>query len=102
MRLRTRFAIGFLYLKNRHAPKVEENIQPVPLTAYPGFETFPAFSPDGSQVVFAWSGDPEAGPKGADLYVKVIGTENLLRLTHQSDSVYPAWSPDGAQIAFLR
>jgi hypothetical protein len=77
-------AIGFFYLKTRHATKVEENIQPVPLTAYPGDVLFPAFSPDGSQIVFAWSGDPESGPKGEDLYVKVIGTENLLRLTHQS------------------
>jgi Tol biopolymer transport system component/DNA-binding winged helix-turn-helix (wHTH) protein len=94
--------IGFFYSKNRRAPKLEENIQPVPLTAYPGDESSPAFSPDGSQVVFAWSGDPESGPKGSDLYVKVIGTENLLRLTHQSNSVYPAWSPDGTQIAFLR
>jgi Tol biopolymer transport system component/DNA-binding winged helix-turn-helix (wHTH) protein len=95
-------AIGLLFLKTRHATKVEENIQPVPLTAYPGFELFPAFSPDGSQVVFSWSGDPESGPMGMDLYVKVIGTENLLRLTHQSNSLYPAWSPDGAQIAFYR
>jgi Tol biopolymer transport system component len=37
-----------------------------------------------------------------DLYVKVIGTENLLRLTHKPASTYPAWSPDGAQIAFVR
>jgi DNA-binding winged helix-turn-helix (wHTH) protein/Tol biopolymer transport system component len=94
--------LGFFYSKTRHTTKVEENIQPVPLTAYPGFESFPAFSPDGSQVVFSWSGDPESGPMGMDLYVKVIGTENLLRLTHQSESLYPAWSPDGAQIAFSR
>jgi Tol biopolymer transport system component len=96
------FAIGFFYLIARHAAKVEENIHPVPLTAYLGDELFPAFSPDGSQIVFSWSGDPEPGPKGVDLYVKVIGTENLLRLTHKAASVYPAWSPDGAQIAFLR
>lgn len=95
-------ATGFFYFKNRHAPKLEETMHPVPLTAYPGFEFYPAFSPDGSQVVFSWTGDPEAGLTGVDLYVKVIGTENLLRLTHRPASMYPAWSPDGSQIAFYR
>ena len=60
---------------------------PVPFTDYPGFENVPTFSPDGSQIAFAWSGDPAAGLKGADLYVKAINSENLLRLTqHPSDS----------------
>jgi Tol biopolymer transport system component len=63
----------------------------------------PTFSPDGSQIAFAWSGDPAAGLKGADLYVKAINSENLLRLTqHPSGFVCPAWSPDGTQIAFHR
>ena len=76
---------------------------PVPFTDYPGFEYCPAFSPDGSQIAFAWSGDPATGAKGADLYVKVIHSENLLRLTrHPSDWVCGAWSPDGTQIAFHR
>jgi Tol biopolymer transport system component/DNA-binding winged helix-turn-helix (wHTH) protein len=76
---------------------------PVPFTDYPGFEMCPTFSPDGSQIAFAWSGDPVAGLKGADLYVKAINSENLLRLTqHPSGFVCPAWSPDGTQIAFHR
>jgi serine/threonine protein kinase len=29
----------------------------VALTAYPGFEQYPCFSPDGNQVVFSWDGD---------------------------------------------
>jgi len=75
----------------------------VPFTTYPGVQTCPAFSPDGSQIVFAWNGDPASGSKGYDLYVKVIGSENLLRLTHHpSDFICPAWSPDGTQIAFHR
>jgi hypothetical protein len=41
------FAIGFFYLLARHAAKVEENIQPVPPTAYLGDELFPAFPPTG-------------------------------------------------------
>ena len=31
----------------------------VPLTAYPGFESEPSLSPDGSQVAFAWDGPGE-------------------------------------------
>jgi len=69
---------------------------PVPFTDYPGFEYSPAFSPDGSQIAFAWSGDPAKGAKGDDLYVKVINSENLLRLTqHPSELIWATWSPDG-------
>ena len=61
----------------------------------------PTFSPDGSQIAFAWDGNPETGSKGYDLYVKAIGSETLLRLTHHpSEWISPAWSPDGTQIAF--
>jgi Tol biopolymer transport system component len=76
---------------------------PVPFTDSPGFEYCPQFSPDGSQIAFAWSSDPATGAKGDDLDVKVIHGENLLRLTQQpSGSICAAWSPDGTQIAFYR
>jgi DNA-binding winged helix-turn-helix (wHTH) protein len=76
---------------------------PVPFTAYAGNELFPKFSPDGSQIVFAWDGDPPPSSKGFDLYVKVIGSENLLRLKHHpAENIAAVWSPDGAQIAFYR
>jgi Tol biopolymer transport system component/DNA-binding winged helix-turn-helix (wHTH) protein len=75
---------------------------PVPFTDYPGFEFCPAFSPDGSQIAFSWSGGP-ATWEGADLYVKAIHSENLLRLTqHPSGVICANWSPDGTQIAFVR
>jgi Tol biopolymer transport system component len=78
-------------------------ITPVPFTAYPGVEFCPTFSPDGSQIAFEWDGEPASGSKGFDLYVKVIGSENLQRLTrHASERICPAWSPDGKQIAFNR
>src|SRR5262249_21699476 len=75
----------------------------VPFTSYPGFELCPAFSPDGSRIVFAWNRDYTLGYRDFDLYVKVIGSENLLRLTDQpSLGLCATWSPDGTQIAFIR
>jgi len=93
----------------------------VPFTAYPGLQTAPSLSPDGSRIVFAWdpeannaqagaSGEPSANPpsfasgkRQYDLYVKAIGSETLLRLTnHPSDWISSTWSPDGTQIAFHR
>ena len=70
----------------------------VPFTALPGQAIYPAFSPDGSRISFAWSMG-----KGFDLYVKVLGNETLLRVTqHPASFVSAAWSPDGTRIAFAR
>lgn len=89
-----------LWLK-RHP--VEPNFSSVvvtPFTTLPGQEVAPTFSPDGSQIAFAWSSDIN---KGFDLYVKTIGSERMIKLTdHPSRWISPAWSPDGTQIAFAR
>jgi Tol biopolymer transport system component/DNA-binding winged helix-turn-helix (wHTH) protein len=76
---------------------------PVPFTAFPGIEIYPTFSPNGSQIAFAWNGDPKTGAEGFDLFVKMVGSEEILRLTHHPSTwLSPAWSPDGTQVAFLR
>ena len=72
----------------------------VPLTTYAGSEREPTFSPDGSQVAFSWDG---ASGDNWDIYVKMIGSEHMLRLTFDpAPDRCPAWAPDGRLIAFLR
>ena len=95
---------GAIFWAARRSARVQPLVlKPVPFTTYQGHEDSPTFSPDGSQIAFAWDGNPETVSKGYDLYVKAIGSESLLRLTHHpSEWISPAWSPDGTQIAFHR
>jgi Tol biopolymer transport system component/DNA-binding winged helix-turn-helix (wHTH) protein len=83
------------WTRERPGPPILES----PLTAYEGFETEPAFSPDGNQVVYVWNRDGA----NSDLYVGLIGTVRAVPLTNTPEQEFsPAWSPDGLSIAFLR
>ena len=71
-----------------------------PLTAYPGLEAYPTFSPDGNHVAFAWK--PE-GQDNFDIYFKLLGSNEPHQITSDpEDELSPAWSPDGGTIAFVR
>jgi Tol biopolymer transport system component/DNA-binding winged helix-turn-helix (wHTH) protein len=60
----------------------------------------PSLSPDGKQLAFAWNG---GNGLHFSIYVKLIGTEEPLRLTRQESIDFnPVWSPDGHYIAFCR
>jgi Tol biopolymer transport system component len=72
-----------------------------PLTALPGLEMGPTFSPDGRSVAFSWDG--EKGDANRDIYVKLVGASDVQRLTTDTAAdLAPSWSADGRHIAFLR
>jgi Tol biopolymer transport system component/DNA-binding winged helix-turn-helix (wHTH) protein len=86
--------------KSSH-PIISAPISVKPLTTYPGMEDFGMLSPDGQQVAFVWD---EGTDSVGHIYVKQLGSERPLQLTH-GDKIYdaaPTWSPDGKYIAFQR
>jgi Tol biopolymer transport system component/DNA-binding winged helix-turn-helix (wHTH) protein len=84
----------------RSGPKTLTPLKAIPLTTYVGSEFQPSFSPDGNQVAFTWNGEKQ---ENLDVYVKLIGTSEPLRLTRDPGADWsPVWSPDGRSIAFLR
>ena len=100
-------AAGLLYpwiapqIERLWRPRELQQLTVVPLTALPGIVASPSFSPDGSQIAFAWDGENNGA--GYDLYVKAVGSEKPLRLTHHpATRLSLAWSPDGRNIAQAR
>jgi len=91
---------GLFVWRVLHTADTREPLRPVPLTALPGAQRYPSFSPDGNHVVFTWTGPKQ---DNQDVYVQQIGSGPPLRLTTDPRMDYnPVWSPDGRWIAFLR
>ena len=66
-------------------------------TGYPGTDTEPAWSPDGTRIVFSSS---RSGNR--DIWVINVDGTNPVRITTAStDDVDPQWSPDGTRIAYV-
>lgn len=67
------------------------------VTADPGLEDEPAWSPDGRSVMYV---SDAAGP--LDLFVRQVPGERALAISPSTtDEGMPAYSPDGTQIAFV-
>jgi Tol biopolymer transport system component/DNA-binding winged helix-turn-helix (wHTH) protein len=92
-------ALSLLYYGHSLKSKAgQPNVTPVVTNV--GEKHTPSLSPDGQHLAFAWNGG--AGPYFS-IYVKLVGTEEALRLTNQESVDFnPVWSPDGRYIAFSR
>jgi Tol biopolymer transport system component len=63
-----------------------------------GYQSYPAFSPDGKEVAFDWDG-PNQGTR--QIYVQGVNSQSPTQITTGvHDDRRPEWSPDGRQLAF--
>src|SRR5207245_4775134 len=93
-------AFGLYKILTRNQSAQSGTLKVTPLTSSPGVECNVAFSPDGRQVAYVWTGEKN---DNFDLYVKLVGAGEPLPLTNSPGwEMSPAWSPDGRYIAFLR
>ena len=97
-------ALGIAAFRSNHSsdrtPETALNL--IPLTAFSGRKGCAAFSPDGDQIAFSWTGDSPHNT-ARHIYRKSVGASDPVQLTFGGeDDEWPAWSPDGREIAFVR
>jgi Tol biopolymer transport system component/DNA-binding winged helix-turn-helix (wHTH) protein len=97
-------AVAIWFAQRPLDSRTPEPLTAIPFTSFPGLQTAPSFSPEGSRIAFSWDkANAGSGAHAYDLYIKAIGSETLIRLTnHPSEWISSTWSPDGTQIAFHR
>ena len=71
----------------------------VRLTNNAASDTDPAWSPDGTRILFA-SNRAGAAPGATDIYVMNADGSGVVRLTFGATASAPAWSPDGQKIVY--
>ncbi len=81
-----------IYVMNADGSGVEQ------LTFNDSDDRYPAWSPDGSRIVFASERENDADMY--DIYVMNADGSGVEQLTDDCSNYAPAWSPDGDRIAF--
>ncbi|MCA1563346.1 MAG: hypothetical protein LC804_24865 [Acidobacteria bacterium] len=77
---------------------------PVNISASPGYDNQPSFTPDGATILFtsARGSAPGARPQ-TDIYRYHIASKQIARVTDTPESEYsPTVTPDGAHISVIR
>ena len=70
-----------------------------PLTAAPGVEFDPAFSPGGERFAFVWGGQEDAD---LDIWIRGLDASGPRRLSSRIGfDGSPSWRPDGGAVAFM-
>ena len=95
-------AVLFVWWRRDDSPAALQFTAPEAITRYSGVEEQASFSPDGSRVIFVWSG-PEGEQE--DLYIRRIGAGDDAPVRVTDDALReasPVWSPDGRSIAWQR
>ncbi|MCP4573665.1 MAG: hypothetical protein GY838_15005 [bacterium] len=91
------FGVWFTGDWNEVAPSTPTLLQ---LTSLPGVEEYPALTPAGDRLAFAWEGDDDT-PTG--IFVLTVGEEEPLALTSvPGHYAFPAWSHDTRHVAYAR
>lgn len=93
--------LGAFALRNVFLPSTINNaFNPRAISNSTTSEYWPAISPDGRFVAYGWKGNDQ---DNWDIYIKLIGTETVIRLTdHPATELRAKWSSDGNYVYYLR